>query len=166
MNDIYDAKVSEGTIVDYLKRAAQIFGDDYERIKRRMGELNCHYDDTGQRVNGRDRWLWIFISNEVVLYNTSKSRSKTVLMEILGKDYYKVTVQDFYPFCDGAPGLKQKCWSHLIRDARDLAEKKKPPPFAKEFHEGLQQIFKDAKEPEKLLRSEEDRCREFECMCG
>jgi len=50
LNDIYDAKVSEGTIVDYLKRAAQIFGDDYERIKRQMGELNCHYDDTWQRL--------------------------------------------------------------------------------------------------------------------
>lgn len=151
LNDIYDAKVSEGTIVDYLKRAAQIFGDDYERIKRQMGELNCHYDDTGQRVDGENRWLWVFISNEAVLYHTSKSRSKKVVVEILGKDYNKVTVQDFYPSYDGAPGSKQKCWSHLIRDARDLAEKKKPPPDAKEFHEGLQQIFKDAKETEKQL---------------
>jgi len=162
LNDIYDAKVSEGTIVDYLKRAAQIFGDDYERIKRQMGELNCHYDDTGQRVDGENRWLWVFISNEVVLYHTSKSRSKKVVVEILGKDYNNVTVQDFYPSYDGAPGLKQKCWSHLIRDARDLAEKKKPPPDAKAFHEGLQQIFKDAKETEKKLSLEEDRRREFE----
>ncbi len=162
LNDIYDAKVSNGTIVDYLKRAAQIFGNDYERIKRQMGELNCHYDDTGQRVDGENRWLWVFISNEVVLYHTSKSRSKKVVVEILGKDYDKVTVQDFYPSYDEAPGLKQKCWSHLIRDARDLAEKKKPPPDAKEFHEGLQQIFKDAKETEKRLSSEGDRSREFE----
>lgn len=53
--------------------------------------------------------------------------------------------------------MKQKCWSHLITDARDLAEKKKPPPDAKEFHEGLQQIYKDAKEAVKQLSTEEER---------
>lgn len=158
LNDIYDAKVSEGTIVEYLKRAAQIFGDEYERIKEQMKELkNCHYDDTGQRVNGMNRWLWIFISNEVMLYYTSKSRSKKVVVEILGDDYAGVTVQDFYPSYDKAPGLKQKCWSHLITDARDLAEKKKPPHDAKEFHEGLQQIYKDAKEAVKQLSTQEER---------
>ncbi len=157
LNDIYDAKVSEGTIVEYLKRAAQIFGGEYERIKRRMKELNCQYDDTGQRVNGVNRWLWVFISDEVVLYHTSKSRSKKVVVEILGEDYDGVTVQDFYPSYDQAPGLKQKCWSHFIVDARDLAEKKKPPPEAKEFLEGLQQIFKDAKEAEKQLGTDDER---------
>lgn len=163
LNDIYDAKVSEGTIVEYLKRAAQIFGDEYERIKEQMKELkNCHYDDTGQRVNGMNRWLWIFISNEVMLYYTSKSRSKKVVVEILGDDYDGVTVQDFYPSYDQAPGLKQKCWSHLITDARDLAEKKKPPPDAKEFHEGLQRIYKDAKEAVKQLSTEEERSNVYD----
>ncbi len=158
LNDIYDAKVSEGTIVEYLKRAAHIFGSEYERIKEQMKELKtCHYDDTGQRVKGMNRWLWVFISNEVVLYYSSKSRSKKVVVEILGDDYNGVTVQDFYPSYDKAPGMKQKCWSHLIRDARDLAEKKKPPPDAKEFHEGLQQIYKDAKEAVKQLRTKEER---------
>jgi transposase len=162
LNDIYDAKVSEGTIVEYLKRAAEIFGDEYERIKRQMKELNCHYDDTGQRVNGENKWLWVFISNEAMLYHTSKSRSKKVVVEILGEDYDGVTVQDFYPSYDGAPGVKQKCWSHLIRDAKDLAEKKKPPPDAKEFHKGLQQIFKDAKETEKKLTIEKERIHWYE----
>lgn len=158
LNDIYDAKVSEGTIVEYLKRAARIFGAEYERIKKQMNELKtCHYDDTGQRVNGMNRWLWVFISAEVMLYYSSKSRSKKVIVEILGEEYNGVTVQDFYPSYDQAPGLKQKCWSHLIRDARDMAEKKKPPPEAKEFHEGLQQIFKDAKEALKQLGTEDER---------
>jgi regulator of replication initiation timing len=158
LNDIYDAKVSEGTIVDYLKRAAQIFGAEYERIKKQMKELKtCHYDDTGQRVNDMNRWLWVFISNEAMLYYTSKSRSKKVVIEILGDGYDGVTVQDFYPSYDKAPGMKQKCWSHLITDAKDMTEKKKPPPGAKEFLEGLQQIYKDAKEAVKRLGTEEER---------
>lgn len=158
LNDIYDARVSEGTIVDYLKKTAELFGDEYKRIKEQMKDLkSCHYDDTGQRVNGMNRWLWVFISNEVALYHTSKSRSKNVVMEILGNDYDGVTVQDFYPSYDKAPGLKQKCWSHLIRDARDLAEKKKSPPGADDFHKGLQQIYKDATEAQKQISTEEER---------
>lgn len=157
LNDIYDARVSEGTIAAYLKRAAEIFGSEYERIKSQMKELDCQYDDTGQRVNGENRWLWVFISNEVVLYHTSKRRSKKVVVEILGEDYDGVTVQDFYPSYDGAPGLKQKCWSHLISDAKEIMERKKPPPEAKEFHEGLQKIYNDAKEAEKKLNTDEER---------
>ncbi len=146
LNDTYQAGVSEGTLVDYIKLAAEIFGPEYERIKQDMQRHeNCHYDDTGQRVDGENRWLWVFINKEAVLYHTSKNRGKKVVVEILGEDYGGVTVQDFYPSYDGAPGRKQKCWSHLIKDARELAGKKNPPPRATEFHEGLQEIFHDAK---------------------
>jgi len=128
------------------KRAAKLFGSEYDRIKQDMKRKNCQYDDTGQRVNGENRWLWIFISKEAALYYTNNSRSKNVVYEILGEDYNRVTVQDFYPSYDGAPGLKQKCWSHLIRAARDLTEKKNPVDGATEFCDGLKQIYHDAKE--------------------
>lgn len=158
LNDTYQAGVSEGTLVSYIKKAAGIFGPKYERIKRQMKEMDsCHYDDTGQRIDGENRWLWVFINKEAVLYHTAKGRSKKVVVEILGEDYAGVTVQDFYPSFDGAPGRKQKCWSHLIRTARDLAEKKQPPPRAKEFHERLQEIFHEAKECEKGLRTDRER---------
>jgi len=122
-----------------------------------MKEMDrCHYDDTGQRVDGENRWLWVFINNEAVLYHTSKSRSKKVVVEILGEDYDGVTVQDFYPSFDGAPGRKQKCWSHLIRAARDLAEKKQPPPQANELYQGFQKIYHEAKECAKNLRTEDE----------
>ena len=158
LNDTYQAGVSEGTLVSYIKKAARIFGQEYERIKRQMKEMDsCHYDDTGQRIDGGNRWLWVFINREAVLYHTSRNRGKKVVIEILGEDYDGVTVQDFYPSFDGAPGTKQKCWSHLIKDARELAEKKKPPPGAKEFHEGLKEIFHDAKEAAEGLRTEKER---------
>jgi transposase len=158
LDDTYQAGVSEGTLISYIKKAAKIFGPEYERIKRQMQEMeNCHYDDTGQRIDGGSRWLWVFINREAVLYHTSRGRGKKVVVEILGEDYDGVTVQDFYPSFDGAPGRKQKCWSHLIRTARDLAEKKQPPPMAKEFHERLQEIFHEAKECAEGLRTEKER---------
>lgn len=155
LNDACNAGVSEGTIVNYLGKAAEVFGVEHEQIKNQVREYNCHYDDTGQRVCGENRWLWTFASKQGVLYHTCNSRSKKIVEEILGKDYGGVTVQDFYPSYDKAVGIKQKCWAHLSKDARTLAEKKKPPPQAQDFHERLKKIFHDAKETEKRLAEEE-----------
>lgn len=155
LNEVHHANVSEGTIVNYLRRAAKKFGVDYEQIKTGTRENNNHYDDTGQRVCGENRWLWTFASRQSVLYHTCNSRSKKVVSEILGEDYGGVTIQDFYPSYDKAVGIQQKCWSHLLTDARTMVERKKPPPQAQRFHERLQKIFHDAKETEKRLTEEQ-----------
>jgi len=56
LNDTYNAHVSVRTVVDYLKKAAELFGDEYKHIKKEMRESRiCNYDDTGQRVDGRNR---------------------------------------------------------------------------------------------------------------
>jgi transposase len=162
LNDTYRAGVSEGTLVSYIKRAAEIFGPEYERIKQEMREMEtCHYDDTGQRIDGDNRWLWVFINKEAVIYHTSRNRGKKVVIEVLGEDYDGVTVQDFYPSYDGAPGMKQKCWTHLITGARKLVERKEPPPMAEELYHGFQGIYHDAKECAKGLRTERERKKAY-----
>jgi transposase len=162
LNDTYDAHVSVGTVAGYLKKAAELFGVEYERIKKEMRESRiCNYDDTGQRVDGENRWLWTFVSKEATLFLTRKNRGKKVVVEVLGEDYDGVSGQDFYPSYDGAPGRKQKCWSHLIVPARKLVEKKQPPPESVGFYEGLLQIFKDAKAAVRGLETEEERSRVY-----
>jgi transposase len=162
LNDTYEAHVSIGTVVDYLNKAADLFGDEYKRIKDEMRESRiCNYDDTGQRVDEKNKWLWAFFSKEAVLYLTSKNHGKKVVIKVLGEDYDGVTGQDFYPSFDGAPGQKQKCWAHLLDDARKLVEKKQPPPESLEFYEGLLQIYIDVKEAVKGLETEEERSRVY-----
>ncbi|MFQ6072605.1 MAG: transposase [Methanosarcinales archaeon] len=62
--------------------------------------------------------------------------------------------------CDQAPGLKQKCWAHLLRDAKDIAEKEKPPPDTPDFYNGIKQIFQYAKETEKQI-NQKNRASEY-----
>lgn len=167
LNDTYDARISVGTVVAYLQQAAELFGDDYKRLKKELRDARiCHYDDTGLRVNGENRWLWTFLTKEAVLYLTRRNRGKNVVIEVLGEDYDGVSTQDFYPSFDGAPGRKQKCWSHLLVAARKLMELKKPPPRSFEFYEGLTQIYEDAKALEQTLTSAEDRERAFTELVG
>lgn len=162
LNDTYEAHVSIGTVVDYLNKAADLFGDEYKRIKEEMRESRiCNYDDTGQRIDEKNKWLWAFVSKEAVLYLTSKNHGKKVVIKVLGEEYDGVTGQDFYPSFDGAPGRKQKCWAHLLDDARELVEKKQPPLESLEFYEGLLQIYIDVKEAVKGLETEEERSRMY-----
>ena len=162
LNDTYDARISVGTVEAYLKKAAELFDGDYERIKAELRNARiCHYDDTGMRVNGENRWLWTFLTKEAVLYLTRRNRGKKVVIEVLGEDYDGVSTQDFYPSFDSAPGRKQKCWTHLLVAARKLIEQQKPPPESSEFYAGLTQIYEDAKAVEQTLTSTEDRERAF-----
>ena len=162
LNDTYDAHVSVGTVVDYLKKAAELFGEEYERIKGEMREARiCNYDDTGQRVNGENRWLWTFLSKEATLFLTRKNRGKRVVVEVLGEDYDGVSTQDFYPSYDGAPGRKQKCWAHMLEAAKELMARKKPPPESLDFYDGIAQIYEGAKEARELLKTSGDRERVY-----
>lgn len=101
--------------------------------------------------------LGVHSKRSCALYHTSRSRSKNVVVEILGEDYDKVTVQDFYPSYDGAPGIKQKCWAHLLRDAKELSEKKEPILEASLFYRELKRIFTLAKKTAEDLRTAEER---------
>jgi transposase len=43
-----------------------------------------------------------------------------VVDEVLGAEFAGVLVTDFYAAYDHYPGLKQRCWAHLLRDIGDL----------------------------------------------
>ncbi len=53
-------------------------------------------------------------------YFLRRGRDKGVVDEALGESFSGVLVSDFYAAYDHYPGLKQRCWAHLLRDIHDL----------------------------------------------
>ena len=49
-----------------------------------------------------------------------RGRSKEVVDEVLGESFGGILVSDFYASYDHYPGLKQRCWAHLLRDIHKL----------------------------------------------
>ncbi|MCC6629277.1 MAG: transposase [Chloroflexi bacterium] len=43
-----------------------------------------------------------------------------ILQQVLGEQFSGTLVADFYAAYDHYPGLKQRCWAHLLRDIDDL----------------------------------------------
>jgi len=76
-------------------------------------------DETGWRQDGSNGYVWTF-STPTERYFLRRGRDKGVVDEVLDPSFSGVLVSDFYAAYNHYPGLKQRCWAHLLRDIHDL----------------------------------------------
>lgn len=153
LNRLFNANVSEGSVVAYVKRMAQLLGSEYEGIKRAVREQNLCVDETGKRIAGENFWLWVFAGSGAVLYHTAESRGSRVAIEVLGEDYEHTTVSDFYSAYNLTPGRKQRCWAHLLREAEAVA-RRSTAKEAKLLLQQLRDVYAELKSAAKLEEQE------------
>lgn len=151
LNTIFQIKISDGEIYGILKQLKTAFGDYYKELERKIKEaLVKNIDETSWRINGKNYWLWNFINKEVALYVINQRRSSKVPIKILGNQEGKTIVSDRLPayseLAKKSECEQQICWSHLLRDSKDLAEHYQE---AKYIHKRLKYIYGKAKSREK-----------------
>lgn len=142
----YNLTISDGEIYKMLEQVAQAFGPYYKELHQKIREVAVkHVDETGWRIGGKSHWLWIFINKEVALYTIHKRRNSFVPIKMLGNQKDKVIVNDRYAaynvLAKRTKCKLQICWSHLLRNSKDLAEHYDE---AKYIHERFKTIFKKA----------------------
>jgi hypothetical protein len=76
-------------------------------------------DATGWRENGRNGYVWTFSTPTEQVF-VRRRRNKAVVDEVLGEAFSGVLVSDVSAAYHHYPGLKQRCWAHLLRDIHDL----------------------------------------------
>jgi transposase-like protein len=123
----YNLKISDGEIYKILRQVAQAFGSHYNELHQKIRDASVkHIDETGWRINGKNHWLWIFINKEVALYLVHKQRGSSVPIKFLGNQKDKFVVNDRYNaynlLAKRTKCKLQICWTHLLRNAKDLAE--------------------------------------------
>ena len=151
----FGIKISEGELCKITQKLARMFGPEYEKLKREMRDLEIRYiDETGWRINGKNNWLWDFISEKIALYVIDKSRGHKVPKKVLGKDHTGITANDFYSAYNKLGGKQQKCWAHLLRETSKLSKKKNATEEIKQFHKRLKRLYRDAT---RFIESEHDR---------
>jgi transposase len=121
-----DHPVSPGTIYNQTKRVADRLRPAYEEIKASVRESDVVYcDETGFPVDGDQHWVWTFVIDEEVFYTIDESRGSQVLEEVLGE----FVAEDATLSCDGWSAYPkyhtklQRCWAHLLREAKYIAER-------------------------------------------
>ena len=117
---VHQLKLSVGAIADAIHRVArQARRTVDETLERIRGSPVVHADETGWREDGVNGYVWTF-STPTERYFVRRGRGKEVVDEVLGESFDGVLVSDFYAAYNHYPGLKQRCWVHLLRDIHEL----------------------------------------------
>ncbi|MFH1209220.1 MAG: IS66 family transposase [archaeon] len=123
----YNLTISDGEIYKILHQVTQAFGSHYNELHQKIRDAAVkHIDETGWRINGKNHWLWIFINKEIAIYLVRKQRGSSVPIKFLGNQKDKIIVNDRYNaynvLAKKTKCKLQICWTHLLRNAKDLAE--------------------------------------------
>lgn len=92
-----------------------------EALREALNEAELvHVDETGWPQHDQALWLWVFVSATTVLYLIGR-RTRGVLQSILGETPTQWIMSDGYSVYR-AYGQRLRCWAHILRKARGLAE--------------------------------------------
>jgi transposase len=79
-------------------------------------------DETGWKVNGKKRWLWVGATCQSVLFLIHSRRNKNALVDLV-KKFTGFLISDRWKIYNHWPiKLRQLCWSHILRNWEKLFE--------------------------------------------
>lgn len=147
----YGFEITPASIMNMTRNVYRKLEPEHEELVNTIRASSCVYaDETSMRINGTNCWIWIFAAKDAVLCVIRKSRGKKVVKEIL--DGYNGVV-----VCDGWKSYAQfgftiqRCWAHLLREAKDTTNEK--------LYELLCTLFADAKSGKLKREKAEERLR-------
>jgi len=123
----FDMTLSAAGMHNCIYRTAGVFEPYFRRIRNRVTKSGyVRSDETSYPFNEEKYWLWNISTPKDVLVLIRDSRGAKVLKEVFGHFLDGVLNSD----CFSAYGRfkareYQKCWAHILRDAKDLAKHSK-----------------------------------------
>jgi len=135
----YGLTITPACVLDLTRRASDKLKTDYKEIRKKIRNAKIIYiDETGIDVGGRKFWIWVFVTSRYTFVAIRKSRSNKVLEEILGKNFKGTIVCDGWNAYSEYTTKIQRCWAHLLREAKHLAEKFNS---GLNLYEGIKKIY-------------------------
>ena len=127
--EIFNLDMSHTSLMHFDTKQAENGLGLFEGIKEVVRTSSyVNIDETGWRVEARNCWLWVLVTEDAVLYVIDESRGSKVVTGILGDRYGGVLGSDFYSAYNPIEALgKQRCLPHLLREIKDIEEKNQFP---------------------------------------
>jgi len=134
----YSVEITPASLMNMTRSVGtKLEAEHEELINKIRSSPSVYADETSMRINGINHWIWIFVAQDAVLCVIRKSRSKKVVKEILGNDYRGIVVCDGWKSYAQFGFTLQRCWAHMLREAKDLENQK--------IYDFLHALFIDAK---------------------
>jgi transposase len=145
LQTVHQLHLSVGGIVQVIHRAAQQAQPAVAQVLERIrASPVVHADETGWREDGANGYVWTF-STPTERYFLRRGRGKGAVDEVLDDSFSGVLVSDFYAAYNHYPGLKQRCWAHLLRDVHELKVGYPDDAGLSQWAEGVHQLYIGAK---------------------
>ena len=123
-SDVFDLKVSKGWVENTLTKWAQRLLPIYTMLL--LGIIASSVvgsDETGNHVNGKKVWTWVFQTVNLVYFKTVQSRGFKVIEETIGDVFDGTWVSDrLAAQLKLVADFNQWCLAHIIRDCRFLIQ--------------------------------------------
>jgi len=135
-------KISLGSICQIHHLAGEILEEPYEKIKKEtLKRKAVNADETSWRTKGIKKWMWIATSNKSAYYKIDPSRSGEAFARIIGTKFQGTLTTDRYGAYNAHEGKRQRCLSHIKRDAEKISDRN---GIDSKIGEGLKDALNDA----------------------
>ena len=113
----FSSRTVQNIATKYIFALEQNQKDIIQAIKK---ESYLHSDETGFREDGKNGYVWGIFTKTKAIFLAAKSRAAKYFKKLI-RNFKGVIVVDGYGGYEYYP-LKQRCWSHLIREFKDYAK--------------------------------------------
>lgn len=137
LSGVFDIPISTGTINSMVLRASARMSQTVEAIgELTLDEYNINCDETGTRVDGKNKWVHEISSLLYVFLKLHDKRGKIAMNDIgLLKRYHGIVTHDCwssYWSCEG-DFQHSVCCAHLLRELNGVIENYPEQEWAKKF---------------------------------
>lgn len=142
MRELHGVTLSEGAIVSILERAGEQAAPAAEVIKQQVirGQV-IRSDETSARVEARNWWQWVFISEHGTYHTIVPTRSAAEITQVMGELAVKIWVSDCFGAQLKAPAeVFQLCLAHQLRDLQRVLDASPEERWA----QAAQKLFRGA----------------------
>ena len=158
--NVFNIPMTTPTAMDICTRVAEKAKPQYEILKKKIREEKAvNGDETSANRNGLASWLWGFFSLTIALFVFNQKRGGDIVQRILGKDFKGVLGSDgwstYKVFCEEFGILLQRCWSHAIREVKEVCMNSRRKDKSLECaYNWFCDIFEQVKEARKIKSQE------------
>ena len=118
MEEIFGSGISlsSTTITNWFYRFEEQVRDIYEQLEYLIkGEAFVHIDESGLPMQGKNWWLWVICTANLVLYRQSHTRGHKAIRDII-EGFEGTIISDFFKAYEKFDENEhQKCLAHLLR---------------------------------------------------
>ena len=154
IKDFYGIEISQGTVSNILNRMRKQSTPAYDAIRKAIEKSAVTgADETGEKLNGKLHWMWVFQNRLVTYIFQHPSRGKAAIDSHFPDGLPRsILVTDRHrSYFNMETAGHQLCLAHLLRDLVYLQELNKEQTWATDMYE----LFQDSIHQRKTIPFEE-----------